>query len=131
MKSGRGVLNSSSSEKQGSRKETVLRSKKDFVSVLKKGTSRTSRFIALRTISRGLAGNRLGVMASSRVFKTASLRNKIKRRLREAFRKVSADLGTGNDIILIARSGLENQKFSSVEDSINSLFGAAGLLKRR
>ena len=50
----------------------------------------------------GLAWSRLGISVSKRVGKAVQ-RNYVRRRIREAFRSMKADLPTGLDIVCIAR----------------------------
>jgi ribonuclease P protein component len=52
----------------------------------------------------GEPGARLGISVSRRIG-NAVIRNAWKRRLREAFRRVSADLATDYDYIVVVRSG--------------------------
>ena len=107
----------------------TIKSKKDFVQVLKKGQLVSSRFVALRILFRSATVNRFGVLTSARIFRKASLRNKIKRRLRETLRRVGVGLRPGHDLILIARPGIDRQPLNSIVDTTRSLLTTTHLLK--
>lgn len=106
-----------------------LRKKSDFARVFKNGKSRNSRFLTVRFIDNGCPLSRLGLLASKKVFKKASQRNRVKRKLREAARLNLSRINPGRDIIFIARGGLEKNTLKEMEEMILFLLEEAGLLK--
>ena len=67
------------------RKELRLRRRKDFDDVFRKGRVWHNELLVLRTIPNALDHNRYGFITSKRVGK-AVVRNRVRRRLREAVR---------------------------------------------
>ena len=106
-----------------------LRKKSDFARVLKNGQSRNSRFLAIKFVNNGNSFSRLGLLASKKVFKKASQRNYVKRKLREAARLNLSRINPGQDIIFIARAGLEKKTLKETEAVILFLLKEAGLVK--
>jgi ribonuclease P protein component len=96
----------SSSGDQRLRRCDRLRDRRDFQRV-SRGAVRVSSaaFVLLSAPSRTEASfSRLGVTASRRVGKAVD-RNRVKRRIREWFRRHRDDLPAGRDIVVIARQG--------------------------
>ena len=76
---------------------------------------------------RGSAVNQLGITVSVKLG-CAVLRNRCKRRLKEAFRTLEARLKTGYDIVLVARSATLNVEFEKLAAEMEKAFSQTGLL---
>lgn len=74
-------------------------------------------------------GNRFGFLVPKKSFKKATQRNKIRRKLREQFRQRFPLIKPGNDIIVIAKPGIESQKSIEIGRQIEILLAQAKLLK--
>ena len=105
-----------------------LKKKKDFEKVFKKGKSFKEDFLILKIISNNLEVSRFGFIVSQKISKRASLRNKIKRRLRESVRLRLLKIKKGIDGVLITSPGLETKDFWEIEKSIDKLFKKAKLI---
>jgi ribonuclease P protein component len=84
-----------------------LRSSKDFRRVSREGTRVASRSLVLLVATRparlgGQPANRIGITVSRRVG-PAVVRNRLKRRLREWFRRSRARIPAGKDLVVIMR----------------------------
>jgi ribonuclease P protein component len=108
-----------------------LRSRKDFERLLREGERRASgRFVVfLGTGPRPGLGEdaagarpRLGVTASRKVG-NAVVRNRVKRRIRAAFRARRGLLPPASDVVVIARPGAAGLGGRSVERELADLFG--------
>jgi ribonuclease P protein component len=71
--------------------------------------------------------NRVGITVSKKLGK-ANVRNRIRRRLREAYRLNEDQFQPGWDIVLVARSKALDAKFADIEKSFLSLAKKAGIL---
>ena len=102
-----------------------LRKKKDIEGVFKKGKRFKEDFLILKTTKNTLSQTRFGFIVSRRVSKKATLRNKVKRRLREMVGKKAKKLKKGLDILLVACPGLETKDFWEIDEALNKLFEKA------
>jgi len=89
------------------RRHRLSRSR-DFDDVYRRGTSASTRYLVLHWFPResDAAGDpRLG-LAVPRAVGSAVVRNRMKRQLREAWRKLLAEVPVGHDYVLVARAGI-------------------------
>jgi len=103
--------------------------KRDFERVLKKGKGLKEDFLVLRMAKNDLSQSRFGFIVGKKISNKATLRNKLKRRLRELVRGKIEKVKKGFDIILIAQPGLEDRDFWELEEILNKVFNRAKLLK--
>jgi ribonuclease P protein component len=90
---------------EGARKRRRLSRSGEFDRVYREGSSHANRFLVAYSFPRPeerSEGLRLGVSVGRKVGNAVE-RNRIKRALREAFWTLEADLGEGNDYVLVAR----------------------------
>ncbi|MCQ2561206.1 MAG: ribonuclease P protein component [Clostridia bacterium] len=109
----------------------VLRKQEDFNILYKRGKSSGSRHVVLLYRKNGLSFNRRAFLASKKVGNSVC-RNRARRLMREAFRKVEDRLPQGYDLLLIARHTITetDAKCVNVERSLNNALERAGLLKK-
>jgi ribonuclease P protein component len=88
------------------RRNRLSRSR-DFDAVYRHGRSVSTRFLTLYWFPRddGADEPRLG-LAVPKANGTAVVRNRVKRRLREAWRSLLPEVQTGRDYVLVVRPGL-------------------------
>ena len=108
-----------------------LTKKKEFESVYKKGRSSFDKIIGVKTISNNLNLNRFGIIVSIKISKQAVIRNKVKRRLREAVRLEINDLKPGNDIIIITLPSIKESEFTDISNSLKKHFYRLYLYKTK
>ena len=99
-----------------------LKKKKDFERVLKLGKGFKEDFIFLKIIKNDLKVNRFGLIVGQKISKKATLRNKIKRRLRVLVKTKLSKLKPGFDLVLLAIPGLETKDYWEMEETLNKLF---------
>jgi ribonuclease P protein component len=103
-----------------------LRRTSDVRRVYDQGRSWTHPFLVLIARPNGLDLSRVGVTASRRVG-GAVARNRAKRLLREAARRLYSQFGSGWDVMLVARAGILGVKEPQVEEALASLLRRAEL----
>ncbi|MBL7063100.1 MAG: ribonuclease P protein component [Anaerolineae bacterium] len=103
-----------------------LRRTSDVRRVYDKGRSWVHPLLVLIIRPNGLDFSRVGVTASRRVG-GAVARNRAKRLLREAARRLYPQFGAGWDAMLVARVNILEAKAPQVEAALASLLKRAGL----
>ena len=77
----------------------------------------------------GLGKNRIGYTVSAKLG-NAVTRNRVRRRLREAYRLSETRFAPGWDIVVVARSRAVHASFSALESALLHQAGALHLLKK-
>ena len=108
-------------------RQDVLRYKKDFDRLYKKGRSVGDKYVVVFHIANGLPYTRKAFLASRKVG-GAVVRNRARRLMKEGFRTIEKRVKTGKDVLLIARSTINDKKCAEVEDSIRKAFEKGGLI---
>ena len=109
-------------------KSARLKKKKDIEKVLKTGRKFKEDFLILAIIKNHLGKIRFGFIVSQAVSKKATIRNKLKRRLRELIQAKLNKMEKGTDGIILALPGLETKDFWEIETAVNRLFQKAQIL---
>ncbi len=105
-----------------------LRRASEFEQVRRRGRTVSSRLVLVSVMPNGLAQNRYGFAVGRRVGK-AVRRNRVKRWLREAVRRMHPYLQQGYDVVFVARGALadESVTYHEVAAAVQSLLRQAGL----
>lgn len=109
-----------------------LKRKKDFEQIFKEGEGWRENYLFFKFLPNNLEKNRLGIIVSQKITKKATLRNKIKRQIREIIRSKlkEKERSTSFDMVLVALPGLENKSFWEIKDLINKLFKKTKIIKK-
>lgn len=105
-----------------------LRRTDDFARVRQTGKLYKHRRMMINCAKNNLAHNRYGFVTSKRIG-GAVVRNRIKRRLREATYQIHPNLHQGYDVVIIARPSVVEQPFEKLLRILSVLFCKAELLK--
>ena len=84
-------------------KSNRLTSTNDFQKVYRKGETFFTKHLILRKYPNNKQSTRFGVVVSQKISKKATVRNKIKRQIRELIRLKLADIIKGFDCVIIPK----------------------------
>jgi len=111
----------------GMRKAERLTRSSQFAAVFKHGNTRADSLMVLRSMPNGLDLSRFGFVVSKKVG-GAVVRNRVRRRLREAARLMHTQPGW--DIVIIGREKIAQASYRGVEKALMALLTRARLLGR-
>lgn len=107
-----------------------LRRNEDFQRARREGRSWASPWVVLVAAANDLDHTRFGFAVGKKIGR-AVVRNRVKRRLREVVRLHRQTIPPGWDIILIARTALQDVSFEQLDRAVTQLLGRARLLQVR
>jgi len=110
------------------RKEQRLRKRRAFTGVYEGGRSCANLLSVLYYLANRMDITRVGFSVSRRLGK-AVVRNRVRRRYREAYRALRDRVLPGYDIVFIARRPAADAQYVEIEASIEQLLRKAGLLR--
>ena len=105
-----------------------VRDKARFRQVRQEGTSYSHPLLVLSCLTNEERVSRCGFTVSKRIGSAVD-RNRARRRIREAVRKVWDSVLPGWDLVWIARPGINEAEFSELQDACARLLRRARLLK--
>lgn len=105
-----------------------LRNTKDIEQVLKKGRGLKEGFLFLKLAKNELEAARFAFVISRKISKKASVRNAVKRRLREAVRPLLPLAQAGFDAVVMAQKGIENKNFQEIKENAEKIFKKSGII---
>jgi len=107
----------------------VLRYKRDFDRLYKRGRPAGEKYVVVFHVSNGLGYSRKAFLASKKVG-GAVARNRARRLMKEGFRKIESEILTGRDILFIARREIADAGLREVEQSMLRALKKSGLIKK-
>jgi ribonuclease P protein component len=105
----------------------MLTRPQDFAALQSEGTTRSHPLLAVRVRRTDLETTRFG-LATGRKLGTAVVRNRIRRRLREALRVMAPSFQPGWDVLIIARPGLIDTDQQTLVGTLRRLLNRGGVL---
>lgn len=105
-----------------------LRENEDFQKVRREGRSWTQPLMVLCVLPNGLSLTRFGFSVSRRIGK-ATIRNRVKRMMREAVRRRMSEIPPGQDLVFVARAPIAGAPFPEVAAAVEGLLSQAELIK--
>lgn len=95
-----------------------LKKDSDFRKVYKYGKSVANKYLVMYILNNKLEYSRLGISVSKKVG-NATVRNKVKRRIREVYRNlIDENVKSGYDIVFIARVSSKDVDYKAIEKSV-------------
>ncbi|MFO7151987.1 MAG: ribonuclease P protein component [Bacillota bacterium] len=86
----------------------------EFIAVYKKGRRAGCPFFTMYAKENGLEFTRLGVSVSKKIGKSV-VRNKVKRRIKEAFRTSYDDIKSGYDVVISAKEDIKEANYHEIK----------------
>ncbi|MFZ2970066.1 MAG: ribonuclease P protein component [Minisyncoccia bacterium] len=111
-------------------KKFRLRKQKDFEKMFTGGIYLSCDFLALKAIKNDLSISRFGFIVSNKVSKSAIVRNKMKRRLRESVRRIQEKVREGFDCLFISKQGIAEKESAEIKVAVEKLLKRSGILNK-
>src|SRR5919108_2169896 len=105
----------------------MLTSPQDFAAVQAGGTSRSHPLMTGRFLRTGLGTSRFG-LSTGRRLGNAVVRNRVRRRLREALRVMAPSFQPGWDVLIIARPALVEADHDALVGALRRILVRGGVL---
>jgi ribonuclease P protein component len=102
----------------------TLRRKTDFEALARGGTARSTSLLVLRCLRTSGATTRVG-FSTPKSLGGAVQRNRVRRRLRELVRERYGELGTGWDLLVIARPAAAQATFAELREALTTVLRQA------
>ena len=111
------------------KKQNRLKKRKEFAYIYKHGEYSACKTLSVIYCKGNRKARKVGFSVSNKIG-DAVARNKIKRRMREVVRNLMHKLDKNYNYIIVARNGIENCDYASIQKSIVYCLNKAGLLKK-
>lgn len=113
-------------------KKNRLKTKKDINLVFRQGKGVSDGFLFLKTKQNNLKESRFGFVVGKNFSKKAVVRNKIKRKIREAVRKNLTNIQKGIDGIFIIQANFGKEAFvGNIEKNVLAILDKSKILKNK
>jgi ribonuclease P protein component len=86
------------------------------------GRSAAGVFLIVKILKTDVSGCRFGFIVPNTVDKRSTVRNRIKRQMREIVRLKMNELRPGNDVLIIAKPGVKNKSYQEIKLEMLKLF---------
>src|SRR5215213_8246885 len=103
----------------------MLSSPQDFQALQQRGSIRSHPLLSARVLRTDLGTTRFG-LATSRALGSAVVRNRVRRRLREAIRALLPSRRPGWDGLVIAGRAIARAEYGALRDALDGLLGRPG-----
>jgi ribonuclease P protein component len=108
--------------------ENRLRKRKEFAYLYNNGTAKHTEHLTVVYLPTKYRALKIGFSVAKKIGK-AHIRNLVKRRLRSIVRELVGQLPDNYNMVVIAKSGIENVPFDALVKETNLLFSKTGLIK--
>jgi ribonuclease P protein component len=108
----------------------MLSKPEDFAALQGEGTVRSHSLLVVRVRRTDLEETRFG-LSTGRKLGGAVVRNRVRRRLREALRVMAPSFQPGWDVLIIARAPVTGADYQAVASALQNLLRRGGVIGRR
>jgi ribonuclease P protein component len=105
----------------------TLKKNKEFNFVYRKGNPKSAGHLVCVVAKSRYGGVRAGFSVSKKVGKSV-VRNKVRRRLKEAFGELSPRIDGNYCVVFIARTSIENTAYKQIKEEMQTLLKKQGLI---
>jgi ribonuclease P protein component len=106
-----------------------LKKNRDFLKVYRKGTSKANPVLVLYIMKNREGFNRVGISVSRKVGNSVT-RNRIKRLIKEAYRKRIGYISSGYDMVFVSRVQAKYSNFQQIEKWMDDLLRRLNMYER-
>lgn len=100
------------------KKKYRLLNEKDFQKIWKRGRSFYTKILGFKVFKNDLDLSRFGIVVGNKISKKATIRNKIKRQLREIIGKKIEEIAPGYDLVITALPEILGKKHGELETDV-------------
>ncbi|MDO8592199.1 MAG: ribonuclease P protein component [bacterium] len=111
-------------------KQSRLVKQKDFEKIFQQGRSYYSKLLGIKAMVNEQQENRYGIVISTKVSKKSTERNKLKRQIRHAIKRLDYELAQGMDIIVMALPAISGQGYNTIKSELERILIKLKLLKQ-
>lgn len=111
-------------------KKNRLVKRKEFNYIFKNGKSFVNKTMVLNFLPTKLSDVKVGFSVSKKIG-NAVTRNKVKRRMREAFKQLMPLVNQKQNYVFVARKGIENLEFEEIVDSMKYCLKKTNLMVKQ
>ncbi len=102
-------------------KASRLSKKRDFDNVFSWGKSLKSDFLVAKLVENNLPASRFGFVVSKKISSKATVRNKVKRRLRKIVEDAFVEVEKPVDVVFVTLQGIQKMEFTGLEESAKKI----------
>ena len=106
-----------------------LRKRAEYLRIQAKGSKNKSRYFLISVMENEFECSRIGVTITKKIDKRAARRNRLRRRVKEVFRKFNTKFEYNADIVVVGLKSSTEVDFSQIKKDLIYLFYQSSLLK--
>lgn len=110
------------------KKTESLKRNYEFARVYRKGNHYKSKNITLYVFNGNRSKKRLGITVSKKAYGRSVDRNRIRRLVRESFRRFEDDINRNSDMVFVVRKNQQLPGFSEIKNETENLLKLSGLI---